>query len=246
MNSAIYSGHIMHERFLPKRHRFRYSFFMWYLDLDAVTELPRLGVWFSAKTWALSRFLRKDYLGDPDLPLAESIRKEMLRVTGEPVTGKVFGLMNLRTVGLYFSPVNFYFGFDAAGEPSHLLAEVSNIPWNERHYYGYSLSGEDTVVDGEKSFKVSPFNPHTNQTYQWRIRPPGETVAIDLGVHDQRGHVFEAGLRLQRRPFTTRSARGLLLRKPVMTAFIVAGIYWQALRLFIKGVPYVSYAKEES
>lgn len=245
MESAIYSGHIAHERFLPKRHRFRYSFFMWYLDLDAVENLPGLGFWFSVKKWALSRFVRSDYLGDPERPLGESVREEMQRITGKPVTGKVFGLINVRTIGLYFSPVNFYFGFDAAGQPSHLLAEVSNIPWNERHYYGYVLTEGETVLDDAKNFKVSPFNPHNKQTYQWRIRTPDETVSIDLGVHDERGRVFQAGLRLNRQPFTRRSARGLLLTKPAMTVFIVAGIYWQALRLFFKGVPYVSYAKEE-
>jgi len=245
MESAIYAGHIAHERFLPRPHRFRYSFFMWYLDLDMVADLPRLGVWFSAHSLALSRFVRKDYLGDPAAPLGDCVRKEMGHITGRPVTGKVFGLINLRTLGLYFSPVNFYFGYSDTGAPTHLLAEVSNIPWNERHHYGYLLNDGDTRLDDEKQFKVSPFNPKNNQTYRWRVQTPGDTVAIDLGVHDDRGHVFEAGLRLQRQPFTCRSARGQLLKKPVMTAFIVAGIYYQAMRLFIKGIPYLPYAKEE-
>lgn len=245
MKSAIYSGHIGHERFLPKRHRFRYSFFMWYLDLDAVESLPSLGIWFSGKKRALSRFSRADYLGDPARPLADCVREEIERITGTPVTGKVFGLVNLRTLGLYFSPVNFYFGFDPDGCATHMLAEVSNTPWNEHHHYGYTLDQGDTRIDGEKEFKVSPFNPHNNQIYRWRIQPPGETVAIDLGVHDDRGHVFEAGLRLKRQPFTCGAARGQLLKKPAMTAFIVAGIYWQALRLFSKGIPYLPYAKEE-
>jgi len=247
MESALYTGHIAHQRFLPKNHRFRYSFFMWYLDLDHVTSLPDLSVWFSANKRALSRFSRADYLGNPARPLGDSVRDEMLRITSVPVTGKVFGLVNLRTLGLYFSPVNFYFGFSADGEPTHMLAEVSNIPWNERHHYGYLLNDPDeTRVEGEKAFKVSPFNPHTGQTYHWRIRPPGDDVAIDLGVHDDRGHVFEAGLRLERREFSVRSARAQFLKKPGMTLFIIGGIYWQALRLFAKGIPYIAYTREET
>lgn len=245
MESALYSGFIEHERFLPKAHRFKYPFFMWYLDLDEIDSQPGLGRWFSTDGWALSRFRRSDYLGTPTRSLSDCVKEEMARLTGTQVTGKVFGLLNLRTLGLYFSPVNFYFGFNENNEPSHLLAEVSNIPWNERHHYAYKLNGSQTEMTDDKNFKVSPFNPSHGQTYRWQIDPPGETIGINLGVHDQRGHIFEAGLRLHRQPFTKNSARRLLLRKPVMTGFIVAGIYWQALKLFIKGIPYQPYAKEE-
>ena len=246
MESALYTGFIEHERFLPKSHRFKYPFFMWYLDLDEIDSQPELGRWFSKKRWAMSRFNRADYLGGPDRPLGDCVKEEMGRLTGTQVTGKVFGLLNLRTMGLYFSPVNFYFGFSKDGGPSHMLAEVSNIPWNERHHYGHLLNSSRTELINEKEFKVSPFNPSRNQTYRWQIEPPGKAISISLGVHDHRGHVFEAGLRLQRQPFTKKSARQLLLRKPAMTAFIVAGIYWQALKLYIKGIPFQPYVKEEA
>ena len=139
MESAIYSGHIFHTRHIPTPHSFKYPFFMWYLDLDAVDQLQSLGICFSSKRWAMNRFRRSDYLGDPDQPLADCVRDKMEELTGSAVTGRLFGLLNLRTLGLYFSPVNFYYGFDTTGNPSHLLAEVSNTPWNERHYYAHRL-----------------------------------------------------------------------------------------------------------
>ncbi|MEJ2056270.1 MAG: DUF1365 domain-containing protein [Desulfofustis sp.] len=245
METALYTGTIGHARFLPKRHRFRYPFFMWYLNLDEIDQIPNLGRWFSTRRWALSRFRRSDYLGEQNLPLADCVRKEMRRLTGKAVEGSVFGLLNLRTLGLYFSPVNFYFGFDSDGAATHLLAEVSNTPWNERHYYAHLLSGSLTDATNATAFKVSPFNPSAGQHYRWRIEPPQESVAISLGVHDQRGHVFEASLQLNRKPFTAASASRLLLRKPAMTVFILAAIHWQALKLFIKRVPYIPYVKEE-
>jgi len=245
MGSALYSGFVMHRRFLPKEHRFKYPFFMWYLDLDSIDKESGLGRWFATEGWALSRFRRPDYLGNPHRPLAECVREEMNRLTGAEVTGKVFGLLNLRTLGLYFSPVNFYFGFSDRNEPSHMLAEVSNIPWNERHHYAHLLDGGATELVNEKNFKVSPFNPSHNQIYRWQVEPPEDKLSIRLGVHDERGHVFEAGLNLKRQPFTIKSARRLLLRTPVMTAYIVAAIYWQALQLFVKGIPYQSYVKEK-
>ena len=80
------------------------------------------------KKLAFSRFYRPDYFGDPAEPLADAIRNRMEQLTGQPVTGQVYGLMNMRTMGLYFSPVNFYYGYDSSGTFTHFLAEVSNIP----------------------------------------------------------------------------------------------------------------------
>ena len=219
---------------------------MWYLDLDNIENLPPLARWFSVRRWALSRFNRADYLGPHTQPLSESVREKMRELTTKPVTGKVFGLLNLRTLGLYFSPVNFYYAFSDTGEASHFLAEVSNIPWNERHYYAHLLNGDQCTATSRKAFKVSPFNPALGQEYLWRIAAPGQHLSIDLGLHDTRGHVFQAELRLKRQPFSTSAAAKLLVKKPAMTAFVVAGIYWQALRLFVKGVPYISYTKEEA
>jgi DUF1365 family protein len=246
MESALYSGHIVHTRHLPKVHTFRYPFFMWYLDLDNVDHLQDLGIWFSSRRWAFNRYYRPDYLGGPDRSLADCVREKMKELSGSEVTGKLFGLLNLRSAGLYFSPVNFYYGFAEDGTATHLLAEVSNTPWNQRHYYCHRLDKNHRDIAHAKSFKVSPFNPAENQTYKWKISEPLETLEVNLGVHDERGHVFEAALRLNRQPFTSSSARKLLVRKPVTTLFIMAGIYWQAMKIFLKGIPYIPYEKEKA
>jgi len=243
MKPSLYVGTIAHRRQIPVEHRFQYGFFMWFLNLDELDKLPSLGRWFSMKRWALSRFHRPDYYGDPALPLADAIRNRMEELTGHPVTGQVCGLLNMRTLGLYFSPVNFYYGYDNRGNLSHFLAEVSNIPWNERHQYAHYVAGEELMPDHPKQFRVSPFNS-VNQHYSWQLKAPAETVTVQLAVDDERGHIFDALLNLERHPFTKRSVTRELLRKPAMTIFMVAGIYWQALKLYRKGVPYVPYEKE--
>jgi len=243
MNSAICIGTIAHKRHIPKRHRFSYPIFMWYLDLDELDRIPNLGRWFSVDKWALSRFHRPDYLGDPKKPLAATIRQRMAELTGIAATGKIYGLMNTRTLGLYFSPVNFYYAFNTEGELSHFLAEVSNTPWNERHQYAHYVADNQLTPTHAKAFHVSPFNP-INQTYSWSIGVPGDTIGVHLSIEDHRGHIFEAHLNLTRHPLTLKSVKKELTKKPVMTAFILAGIYWQAFKLFIKGIPYVSYRKE--
>lgn len=248
MKSAFYTGYISHSRHIPKIHTFKYPFFMWFLDIKAVEQGVSIGKWFSSSGFALSRFRRSDYLGDENEPLEVSVKKKMEDLTGKPVQGKVFGLMNLRTLGLYFSPVNFYYGFDPTGSPTHFMAEVSNTPWNERHFYGHLISASHNTPENSKEFKVSPFNPENNQIYRWRIGLPKDDVdciSINLGVHDERGHVFEAALRLQRKSFNLDTVRKYLKKTPVMTFTIVSRIYWQALKIFLKGIPYIPYEKEK-
>lgn len=243
MKSALYIGTIAHKRNIPVKHKFQYPFFMWFLNLDELDELPSIGKWFSAERWAMSRFNRPDYYGDPDVPLADAIRGRMEELTGEPVAGQVCGLMNMRTLGVYFSPVNFYYGYDSDKNFSHFLAEVSNIPWNERHQYAHFVGNGVLTPDHPKKFHVSPFNDE-NQHYSWALEEPGSTVSVQLNVSDERGHIFTAQLGLKRHPLNLRSVRARLLRKPAMTMSIVAGIYWQAFNLFRKGVPYIPYTKE--
>lgn len=244
MNSGIYSGTVRHRRYLPREHGFSYPFFMYFLDLAQIDGLPDLAPWFSTRSWSLARFRRDDYLGETENDLDQAVRKRMELLTGEQVCGKVFGLLNMRTLGLYFSPVNFYFGFDQKARCSHFLAEVSNIPWNKRHHYAYFLEpGEQWVKKQEKEFHVSPFNP-MNQRYGWHIAAPDKTLALGIDVDDQRGRVFEARLELEKLPLDRPTLRRLVLRKPVMTASVVAGIYFQALKLYLKGVPYIPPPKE--
>jgi len=243
MKSALYIGTIAHRRDIPKKHTFQYPFFMWFLKLDAIDTLPDLGRWFSPRRFALSRFHRPDYFGNPEEPLHLSIKRRMEQLTGEPVTGAVYGLMNLRTLGLYFSPVNFYFGYVNNANFTHFLAEVSNIPWNERHQYGYYVGSGKTIKPHAKMFHVSPFNG-LDQRYQWHIESPGHDISIGIDVDDHRGHIFSARLELRRYPLTRQSVRKQLIRRPIMTASIVSAIYWQALKLYFKGVPYVPYKKE--
>jgi uncharacterized protein len=243
MESSLYIGAITHRRYIPKKHGFSYPFFMYFLNLDEIEQIPSIGRLFSVKRWAFNRFFRPDYYGDPSKPLHIAIKERMEGLTGEKVTGPVYGLMNMRTLGLYFSPVNFYYGFDENLNFTHFLAEVSNIPWNERYQYGHFVKNGGYSPTEKKKFKVSPFNP-VDQVYTWSIQPPEKKIAVKLSVNDERGLVFEASLDLKREPLSKKSLQRQLLRKPVMTASIIAGIYWQALRLYLKKIPYIPYEKE--
>lgn len=245
MKPALYLGTIAHKRYIPREHQFRYPFFMWFLNLDHLHELPCYAPWFSTIRPALARFKREDYYGEKKQPLADSIRERLAELTGEAVQGEICALLNMRTMGIYFSPVNFYFGYDQHHSLSHFLAEVSNTPWNERHQYGYLIEETGLNFTAEKAFHVSPFN-HLNQEYHWQLTEPGLELLVQLGVADQRGQVFEAVLNLRRTELTKANIIDQIRKKPAMAMTILSRIYWQALRIFAKKIPYVPYKKENA
>jgi uncharacterized protein len=239
--SAIYKGSVRHRRFTPKQHGFEYPLFMLLLKADEIPRLLRSFWQLGSGPLRWARFRRKDYLGDPEQDLSSAVKTKIAEILGTSTTavdGDVYLLGQLRYFGLYFSPLNLYYLKQADGF-RYMLAEVSNTPWNERHYYLIDL--HDTQPH-PKAFHVSPFNP-MQQTYQWHITPPlAETgkcmVNIQVSDRTESGHkIFDATLTLRRIPLNQTELSRVLLRTPIQTLSIVAGIYWQALRLFFKRAP---------
>ncbi|WP_421203349.1 DUF1365 domain-containing protein [Aeromonas enteropelogenes] len=232
--SAIWRGSVRHRRFAPRAHAFSYSLFMLGLDLD---ELPGLdqGRWFAVERAGLLSFRRHDYLRGSAGSLKQAVWDKVAELGGDvDPKGRVLLLGNVRCLGFYFSPVNFYF-CDRQGETRYLLAEVSNTPWNERHYYLLDLAA---LAPHDKDFHVSPFM-ELAMRYHWRIRPPAQETLIHIESHPVSGEakLFDATLALRRVPLSRKELVALLVRWPWMTIRVLLSIYWQALRLFIKRTP---------
>jgi uncharacterized protein len=231
--SGLWQGAVRHRRFAPRAHAFSYSLFMLGLDLD---ELPglQLGPWLGVERAGLLSFHRTDYLRGTTGSLKQAVWDKVAALGGEEGRDRVLLLGNVRCLGFYFSPVNFYFCYQGR-EARYLLAEVSNTPWNERHYYLLDLAA---LVPHDKDFHVSPFMALAMR-YHWRIRPPREETLIHIESHPQSGDpkLFDATLALARSPLSRQGLCALLLRWPWMTLRVLLGIYWQALRLFIKRIP---------
>jgi hypothetical protein len=115
---------------------------MAYVDLD---ELPALesGLLSSARRPALAWFRRRDHLGDPARPLADSVRELVGERTGRIPRGPIGLLTHLRCFGHNFNPVSFYwcFGHDS-GTVEAVVAHVTNTPWGESHSYVLDASDD--------------------------------------------------------------------------------------------------------
>lgn len=233
--SGLFVGTVRHRRFTPVEHAFSYPMFMPLIDLDELDTLTTKVKGFTTRKWGVAAFYRPDYMqGRTDT--AKAVQDKIFELTGERISGKVKALCHLRYFGIYFSPVNFYYLYDVQGNWRYILAEVSNTPWNERHYYAVPAGKQ---WENDKAFHVSPFNP-IEQKYVWKLRALGNTAFVHLETHRE-VREFDATLALSRKPFTSKELIKLITKTPVMTVKVVASIYWQALKLWLKGAPFYGH-----
>ncbi|RUO25600.1 DUF1365 domain-containing protein [Aliidiomarina minuta] len=241
MNSAIYLGKVRHRRFVPRRHDFNYELVQWWFALDELEQVNRQSRWLSTgDRFAPLSFRPQDYLRGLWKPesatLTEAVIAKMSALAETPLAGKVYFLGNIRCWGMFFSPLNCYFLQQEDGSYSHMMAEVSNTPWLERHYYLVDLANQKPT---DKAFHVSPFNP-MDMRYQWKIKQPGKAQFVHIEAHREERE-FDATLLLSRVELNQEHIKSVLRKHPVMTLSIVTGIYWQALKLFIKKVPFYGH-----
>lgn len=246
MKSAIYEGAVRHRRFSPVSHSFSYRLFMMYLDLD---ELPTLfaGRWlWSAERSNVASFKRTDHVGDPSIPLDQSTRQLVEARTGFRPVGPIRLLTHLRYFGYIFNPVSFYFCFDEADRRVEaIVAEITNTPWGERHCYvggpeANRAVGRSKRYQLDKVFHISPFID-MDVVYDWRFTEPASQLAIHMENVNAGRPFFDATMRLRRREISRASLAHVLVQYPLMTAKVIGAIHWQALKLWVKGVPFHSH-----
>jgi DUF1365 family protein len=235
--SCIYEGTIRHRRLDPRR-EFSHRLALAYLDLDELPEL--LDGRLVARRPGLVRFRRRDYLGDPAVPLDRAVRDVVEDRTGARPEGSIRLLAQLRSFGHCFNPVSFYYCFDPGGQRVQaLVAEVTNTPWGERHAYVIGgRQGDSPVLAGEfdKALHVSPFMSMDHR-YSTRAAAPAQTLSVHIASSRAGLPVFDATLALRRRELTRASIRGITRRYPLATVRVLALIYAHALGLKLAGAP---------
>ena len=176
------------------------------------------------------------------LQTSDAVRDTVEQHTGKRPIGPIRLLTHLRFFGISFNPVSFYYIYDAADtHVETVVAEITNTPWRQRHCYVLSAQPNSPWRwQFNKEFHVSPFLPMDMQ-YDWRLSAPDEALRVHMENWRDGRKDFDATLTLQRKPMNSWSLSTALLSFPVITLQVITLIHWQALKLFIKRVPFFTH-----
>jgi len=229
----------MHHRFSPKVHKFHYRTFMWWIDLDELHLLSRKSWLFGYNRFNLFSFYDKDHMNGElnGKTTKENIAAYLKEQGVDRKGGKIYLLTNLRTMGYLFNPVSFYYCFNPDGSPLCAIAEVGNTYYEMKPFLLSEFDGTSFNLRTKKYFYVSPFtNP--DDEFNFSLALPGHQLNIKIDDYRDGNKFFISTLTGTKKPISTKNIIGRFIRFPFITLQVIMLIHWQALKLWIKKVPY--------
>jgi uncharacterized protein len=237
--AALYNGQVMHARMKPKANRFAYSVYALLIDVDALEQAGRMSRFFSVGRFNLLSFRPEDHGDGGQKGLGGHVRGLLAQAGLDERPERIVLLCYPRVLGFTFNPISVYFCYDGSNTLIAAVYEVRNT-FGEMHTYVApvrpgELSEAGLRQERDKLLYVSPFMDMPMR-YRFRIRPPGDDVAIRILETDHEGPILAASFFGRRRALTTASALAAFLRIPLLTFKVVGGIHYEAVKLWFKGV----------
>ena len=235
-NSCIYIGNVIHKRFKPKKHFFKYSVFSLFLDLDEISVLNEKISFFSYNKFNILSFFDKDH-GYRD---GSSIKDWLIHVLKKKnistIDIKIKILCYPRIFGYVFNPLSIFFVYNNKNSLISILYEVKNT-FGEQHTYVFKVENREKTIENncKKKFFVSPFMD-LESSYYFKILYPGNKLSVVIDQRDEEGKLLYASQDGDRVDFTSKNLIFSYLKHPLMTLKIITAIHFEALRLWVKGI----------
>lgn len=239
--SAVYDGRVIHQRHGPTTHRLEYRVFSLFFNLDELDGLHDRLRLLSYNRRGFFSFHDRDHGAGDGSSLKVWVKRQLAHAGIGDTDGPVYLLCYPRVLGYVFNPLSVYYCFTGEGQLHALIYEVGNT-YGERHCYVAPANPENGMVRHacDKAFYVSPFLP-MNCRYNFRARVPGKVLSLLIRETSDNEPVLDAWFTGQRRPLTDRTLLRLGLGLPFMTLKVIAGIHWEAMKLWLKGLPVFSH-----
>jgi len=233
--SCLFDGEVVHVRHSPIRHRLAYRIFMCLFDLDELPSLAGRARLFGYNRAGVMSFQDRDHGDGSGQPLRPQVEQALTNAGIEPLGGPIRIMCMPRLLGYVFNPLSVYFCHDRRGEIKAIVHEVNNTYGERQFYVLRARTDPDGMLrqDCAKTFRVSPFLS-MDMDYRFTIMPPTEKTSVHIAVESKGSDVLSAWFAGSRKQFCSVTIIGLILRHPVMTLKVVAGIHWEALFLWGK------------
>jgi hypothetical protein len=244
MRSHLLEGRVRHRRLRPFDYRLDHA--VWYvgLDLSELDEVARRHRLIGRNRRSVLELRDADHLPEPARDLDRDVRS-WLAAQGHDARGWQITLVtNLRIAGYVFNPASFFLCRDGDRLVA-VVVEVHNTH-GERHLYLLLPSGGDArdpdrLTDGmAKDLYVSPFLGMAGR-YRVHVRDEAERLTIAIEEHEAAGRMLATSLVLRRRQLSNGALARLLIRHPFMTQRTIGLIHWHALRLWLRGAPFLRH-----
>lgn len=234
----LYPGEVMHARLKPFGHRFVYSVFSLLVDVDRLAELGRRSWLLGVNRRGLASFWESDHVERPGETIRQHADRLLAQAGLEKPASRILLLAYPRIFGYVFNPISVYFAYSEDETLVALIYAVRNT-FGEQHAYVAPIRDGEISPAGvrqsrTKIFHVSPFID-MGARYDFRILPPGKTVRLRIHESEHGEPLLAATFTGEARPVASSVLAACLLKFPLMTWKIVAGIHWEALKLWLKG-----------
>ena len=238
-NSCIYNGKVIHKRFKPKEHYFKYSVFSLLIDLSELRKIDQEISFFSLNKFNLISFHEKDHGKRDGSSLEEWVKKNLEQNKIETVDIKIKLLCYPRIFGYVFNPLSIFYCYNENAELKAILYEVKNT-FNEQHTYVFPVKKNSKIIrqNCNKRFYVSPFI-EMETAYNFRLAEPKETLSVFIKQTDAEGILLSACQTGRKEKISTKQLLINFSKHPMMTIKIIMAIHFEALRLWRKGVKLV-------
>lgn len=242
--SCLYECTVMHRRLHPKRHEFVYRIFLFLIDLNEIPALTQNVPILSHNEPNLYSLHDKDYFQFHSRGLRANLETFLLtqNITTRPSRIRLLTLPRL--LGYTFNPISIFFCFDEHGHPLTSVVQVGNT-FGELKPYLVPLTTEGNAfhIRVPKNYYVSPFSP-LDLAFDFHFQIPDERLHIAIDDYQGEEKILISTLTGRQIDLCTQELTRLSLAFPLVTLRIIFLIHWEALRLWLKGIPY--HLKESS
>ena len=234
-NSTIYNGNVIHRRFKPKEHYFKYSVFSLLIDIDELEIIENKIKIFSYNKFNIISFFDKDHGPRDGTSLKEWVIKNLkdIGIDNDRIQVKLFCYP--RIFGYVFNPLSVFFIYDESSRLIAILYEVKNT-FGEQHTYVFKTEDKKLIRnDCAKKFYVSPFI-EMECHYYFRVLKPSDKISVIIDQKDKDGKLLYASQDGKAAELNEKNLLTSYISHPLMTFKIIAAIHYEALKLWLKGI----------